>query len=92
VWHVSIGSRIALPLEFVRHLAEKHLDGVGDASLGEWEEFNEDVQVLHLKRRLSAKEQEAVGEAIDIRGTDEQETRWLKVRQYLPDGYKDWKD
>jgi hypothetical protein len=79
-------------MEFVRHLAEKHLEGVGDASLGEWEEFNEDARVFHLKRRLSAKEQEVVGDAIDIRGTDEQEKRWLKVHPYLPDDYKDWKD
>lgn len=81
-----------MPLEFVRHLAQKHLLGVGDASLGEWEEFNDELRVFHLKRRLSAKEQETVGDAIDIRNTPEQEKRWLKVRQYLPDGYKDWND
>lgn len=79
-------------MEFVHHLAQKQLAGVGDASLGEWEEFNEDVRVFRLKRRLSVKEQEAVGEAIDIRNTPEQEKRWLKVRRYLPDGYKQWKD
>lgn len=92
MWHVSIGSRLVLPLDFVRHLAQKHLEGVGDTTRGEWEEFNADARVFHLKRRLSEKEQESVGDAIDIRNTPEQEKRWLKVRQYLPDGYKQWKD
>lgn len=76
----------------MRHLARKHLEGVGDASLGEWEEFNAEQRVFHLKRRLNEKEHQRVGEAIDIRNTPEQEKRWLKVRRYLPDGYKQWKD
>ena len=51
----------------------KALEGVGDASLGEWEEVTE--KAYHVRRRLTAEEQAGVGDACDIRGTAEAEER-----------------
>lgn len=69
VWHVSVASpylpvRAQLEAECLRQL-----DGVGDASLGEWREWA--GRAFHLRRRLSAREQRSVGPVVDIRGTAE---------------------
>lgn len=91
MWHASVAPQgLLLPESFLRKVAFDALDGVGDASLGQWEEAFD--RFFHLKRRLSEAEQGLVGAAIDIRGTDEQTKRWLKVRQYLPEGYKNRKE
>lgn len=81
-----------LPRELLRKLAFKALEGVGDASRGEWEEYEDFAFLYHVRRRLSEVEQARVGDAIDIRGTPEQEQRWLAVRKYLPAGYQNYKD
>jgi len=49
----------------VEGIARAQLEGVGNARLGEWIETG--LAVLHLRRRLSAKEQLLVGPALDIR-------------------------
>jgi hypothetical protein len=49
--------------------AEKELEGVGDARLGEWREWT--GKAFHIRRRLSEAEQEPVGPVMDIRGTQE---------------------
>lgn len=58
--------------------------------MGEWQEWS--GTAYHIKRRLSRKEQQSVGQPKDIRGTQEQDTRQLAVRKYLPEQLKDWKE
>ncbi len=66
--------------------ARRVLDGVGDASLGEW--LDPPVRgVLHLRRRLSAEEGEAIGPVVDVRGTDEAARRLVPVAPLLPAGW-----
>lgn len=65
VWHVSIRHR---DIEMAKKIAYAELDGVGDATLGEWTDF---YTAFHLRRRLSRSEQELVGPILDIRGTSE---------------------
>lgn len=47
----------------------RQLQGVGDPTLGEWREWS--GRAFHLRRRLSAREQRSVGQAVDVRGTPE---------------------
>lgn len=83
MWHASVAAQgAALPESSLRELAHRALDGVGDASLGEWYEKGE--RAVHLRRRLSVGEQRSVGSAVDVRGTDEQIRRAAKVQCYLP--------
>lgn len=60
---------------------ERLLEGVGDATLGEWRQTGVVAhQVSHLRRRLSHQECIAHGLAVrDLRGTQEGEKRlrWL---------------
>jgi hypothetical protein len=80
VWHASVaGSLIKAVLE---REAERQLLGVGDASLGEWREVGETA--FHIRRRLSEREQRAVGPVLDIRRTDEAWMRALRVADRLP--------
>jgi hypothetical protein len=87
VWHVSTaGHQPDVTQAEVRAAAYAILDGYGDASLGEWEEIGRTA--FHLRRRLSAAEQQRVGPVVDIRGTDEAVRRvsrvWRWVRQAGP--------
>lgn len=69
-------------------MAHKALDGVGDASLGEWVEDR--GRYTHLRRRLSTDEQKITGEAVDIRADQAEVDRRLSpVRRFLPAGYKE---
>jgi hypothetical protein len=75
VWHASVaGSLIKAVLE---REALRQLEGVGDASLGEWREPGE--KAFHVRRRLSEREQRPVGPVMDIRGSDEARMRALRV-------------
>jgi len=74
----------------LRQCALTALDGVGDASKGQWEEWTGNA--FHIRRRLTDQEQARVGDTLDIRGTDEQEQRWLAVRPFLPAHYRDHKE
>lgn len=59
-----------------REIARLFLNGVGDPSLGEWEEAGK-RGVYHVRRRLSAAEQAEFGIPVvrDVRGTPEYEER-----------------
>ncbi len=72
-------------------MAFEALKGVGDADLGEWEDWSE-RGCFHLKRRLRPEEQAQVGDACDIRGTEEQERRYQAVKQYIPAHMRDWRE
>jgi hypothetical protein len=74
----------------LRDRAFTELSGVGDVHRGQWEEVENGI--FHLRRCVSEDEQQSIGDMVDIRNTPEQERRWLKVRQYLPAQYQDWKE
>lgn len=59
------------------------LEGVGDATLGEWWEIG--TIAVHLRRRLSLAEAVGVGPVVDVRGTWEMTKRLNAVRRYLPE-------
>lgn len=58
------------------------IKGVGDATLGAWEERGE--KAYHVRRRLSVKEQAVIGDACDIRASDEARERLEKALRWLP--------
>lgn len=70
VWHASAASGAGDAVAWA--MAEKALEGVGDASLGEWRQRGESA--VHLRRRLSADEQGDLT-VRDIRGSDEERQR-----------------
>lgn len=87
VWHAS-----AAPLPGLRwapavlHAAAMlALKGVGDARLGEWDEYT--GFAYHIRRRLSVSEQRSVGPVVDVRGTPEGARRMAMARRWLPAGY-----
>jgi len=84
VWHSSIAlARDTEPSpKRMRRLALRHLEGVGDATSGQWEEWT--GRAFHLRRRLAAKEQQIVGPAIDCRNTEEAIVRLRAARLLLP--------
>jgi hypothetical protein len=63
--------------------AERALDGVGDASLGEWRETG-DVAV-HLRRRLTPIEWGDKPWGMDYRATFEGKKRLDRIVRYLPE-------
>jgi hypothetical protein len=68
--------------------ARAALDGVGDASLGEWIETGRTA--AHLRRRLSDAEVEAGAfKVVDLRGTPDAEARLEPVRRRLPPGWEE---
>lgn len=92
VWHASVSVVTDLALSdktlwLAKGIAQEALQGVGNASLGEWSEIGQIA--VHLRRRLAPHEQTRVGPAIDIRGTREATRRLNKVRGYLP---RDWSE
>lgn len=81
VWHVSVASP-GLPLRArLEAECERQLTGVGDATLGEWREWT--GRAFHLRRRLSVREQRAVGPVVDIRGTPEARQRAERLGSLL---------
>lgn len=68
----------------MRDQALKAIDGVGDETLGQWEERG--MSAYHIKRRLTAEEQESVGVACDIRGSREAEDRLQRAWRWLAQG------
>jgi hypothetical protein len=65
----------------LRRLARQELSGVGDTTKGEWGEVTS--VAYHLRRRISDKEENKIGPAIDIRGTKEEAERLNKMRFFL---------
>jgi hypothetical protein len=63
-------------------MAREILDGFGDAKAGEW--IEDRARAFHIRRRLTAKEQELVGEAVDCRTTAEGLARFKKIANALP--------
>ena len=69
-------------------IARRALEGVGDASLGEWIEAA-GSGVVHVRRRVSGREARNRGLVVrDIRGTAEERRRLEIVRAELG-GYRD---
>jgi len=89
VWHASAAGLPGLSLsdDTLRTVALRALEGVGDVTLGEWEERGR--KAYHVRRRLSAAEQVGIGEAVDVRGTPEAERRFEAVQRYLPPGWRE---
>lgn len=88
VWHASAAPHPAglrvLP-DRLRDFALAAIQGVGNAALGEWEEYT--GVAFHVRRRLSASECESVGPVVDVRGTPEAERRYRRVVRFLPAGW-----
>ena len=69
---------IALTPDDLKLVALRMLQGVGEAASGEWHEFT--GVAYHLRRRLTAAEQaRGVGDACDLRGTDEMRRRYSRA-------------
>lgn len=68
-----------------RQIARRFLNGVGDASLGEWEEEG-GGGIVHVRRRLSVAEMDEYGvtEVRDIRGTPEEQERFHRLLEDVP--------
>jgi hypothetical protein len=81
VWHASAS---AINEATAWAMAERALRDVGDASLGEWRERGRGV--MHIRRRLSDAEREAVGglDVRDVRGTDEERARLRSLFRDVP--------
>ena len=88
VWHASASRRrdrqVAAYTEDLLEVCRSLLDGVGDATRGEWVE--QGVLALHLRRRLTPVEDAAVGPSIDVRGTPEGAARMEAARRFWPPG------
>lgn len=83
MWHCSVASQTILTGSSAREaMARAILDGFGDAKAGEWTEDRE--LAFHLRRRLTPKEQERVGEALDCRTTEEGVERLRRIAPVLP--------
>jgi hypothetical protein len=81
VWHASVAAR-GFPIWAVLEAeCERQLADVGDALLGEWRERGE--RAFHLRRRLSAAEQRAVGPVADIRRQPEAVLRASRLGPWL---------
>jgi len=70
---------------FLRHEALTALNGVGDPSVGEWEEMGE--KAYHIRRRLTALEERRVGPVVDVRGTSEARRRLGVCSRWLPSNW-----
>lgn len=83
VWHASAGGRTE---HDSKQIVAAGLRGVGDATLGEWWTAGDRMPIWHLKRRLSAAEQQLFGvpEPVDIRDTKAEVERLLVVVGEVP--------
>lgn len=76
--------------QFLRASALDALRGVGNATLGQWEEWT--GRFYHIKRRLTFDEQPKVGNTLDVRGTPEALKRRMAVQRYLPIEMQNWEE
>lgn len=91
VWHASAAPYPVTSFvirDTLESWAELAIAGVGDAMLGEWHEWT--GKAVHIRRRLSALEQQRVGPVVDIR-TDsiEVDRRMRPIRHLLPVGWSE---
>ncbi len=87
VWHASVAKAgLAFPRK-LEDMARRALEGVGDASLGEWREQRPDGRCVHVRRRLSTAEAKLIRDPRDIRGTVEESERLAAVMRFLPPGW-----
>jgi len=88
VWHASV-SRPGWSYEKLKPIALRQLRSVGDAHLGEWEEWT--GRALHIRRRLTAEEQGSL-DMLDIRNSPEYGVRRAAIAPYLPVELADWQE
>jgi hypothetical protein len=84
VWHASAAPfpiTGEIDWDYLKARAYAALEGVGDKSLGEWEEKGS--KAFHLRRRLRDEEFKLVGPVVDIRGTPEVMVRLAPVRHII---------
>src|SRR5215472_5601735 len=82
VWHASAAPMGVAPVvSHLRDCAQAALEGVGDASLGEWQEWT--GRAYHVRRRLTDDERGDL-DVVDVRGTPEAQRRLAAVRRFLP--------
>jgi hypothetical protein len=72
-------------VDTLRAVALRTLDGVGDATLGQWEERGR--LALHVRRRLTIDEARRIDGVKDIRGTPDALKRFERMRPHLPPGW-----
>lgn len=77
VWHCSVRHPAR---DAAIEIAYNALQGIGDANLGQWGEWH---TAFHLRRRLSAKEAEAIGPVVDIRNTTEAWRRFKALPAFI---------
>jgi len=84
VWHASVAPRAGAHYrpETLQALARRALDGVGNAALGEWDEWN--GYAWHVRRRLTEAEALVVGPVVDVRGTLDGRRRCAAARRLVP--------
>ena len=84
MWHASVApaSTVRYGREALRELARRALAGVGDAALGEWEEWG--GYAFHVRRRLHVREVPYVGPVVDVRGTLDGQRRCARMRRDVP--------
>ena len=73
MWHASVSSKV-LGFPELRKAALRVLERVGSADLGQWEDTShyDDRRSVHIRRRLSLREEARVGPVRDVRGTEEE--------------------
>ena len=84
VWHASVAAVSGYPIPAtLEREALRQLTGVGDQNAGEWREWS--GRAFHIRRRLTAAEEERTGPVADIRRTPEARARasmlgsWLRL-------------
>jgi hypothetical protein len=80
VWHASTAGPV--PQGRLRDLAVQALTGVGDPTLGQWEEWT--GRAYHLRRRLTPAEAEPIGPVKDVRGTLDGACRFQAIAAVVP--------
>ena len=94
VWHASVHAQGTNPVlvESLLDRAERALNGVGAAMLGQWIETSSDGRTLHLKRRLSPEEWGDKPWGFDLRHTEEGQARILAAGcpQSVAEKYGEW--
>lgn len=73
----------------MRAEALKQIEGVGDDSRGSIADERQRVS-YQVRRRLSVEEQALIGDACDVRGTDDATQRLFRALQWMPPSLRDF--